>query len=121
MKLRTLTDNEKALYALTEVELSNAQLAWDLADDVEKAKTHIKRFHEKRNGLMKECGTQDKDDPNKYILEPKQVEEFNKKVDALLDVNVKITFPTISLKELKGIKVSAANIAAWKALKIVTK
>ena len=118
MKLELIVANEGALKTLIEISFEDKQLVWDLAcafDDVEEA---IKRFQQKRDAFVKKVGTADKESPGKFNI-PDQ-EGFAKEMQKLLDVEVDIKFPKITLDQLNGIQVSVKEMRSWKVLGIIS-
>lgn len=119
MKVETLAVNEKALDSLANIPLSNVQLAWDMSEAIVKAKDHIKRFTTKRDEIIQKLGIEDEKNPGRFFI--KATKTFNEEMDSLLNVDVNLVFPSVSISDLKDFPVSAADIAAWKELEIITK
>ena len=120
MKLETLVQNELAIAKITKIELkNNHQFLWDLDEAVEEATKHLKKYHEKRNELLKEHGEETKEKPGSYYLKPDQVKPFNEAVEKLVKVDVKVKFPSIKLSEMSGIEMSMEIMRGLKALNIV--
>ena len=117
MKLELIVANEESLRLLAEAKFDDAQLAWDLSetfDDVEKA---ITKFQKKRDDYIKEKGSPDPENKDRYNMS--DPEAFSKEMKKLLDVEVDITFPQLSLEKLNGLSISAKEIRSWKALGII--
>jgi hypothetical protein len=117
MKLELIVANEGALKTLIETQFEDHQLVWDLAcafDNVEEA---IKRFQKQRDELIKEVGTPDKENPTRFNIDDQQA--FSDKMQKMLDVEVDIVFPKITLNQLKGIQVSIKDMRSWKALGLI--
>jgi len=119
MKLQVLVANEEALKLLIIAPFENAQIAWDMADSVEIVEKAMTKFHEKRSEYIKRNGTPQEDQPDQFTMPDS--EGFQKEVEKLLDVDIKVTFPVITIDDLNGMKVTAGNILSWKALGILIK
>lgn len=121
MRLGTIVKNEKALDALAIIPLKDAQLAWNLAEAIEKAKPKIKMFNTKMDLLLVKHGVEDTNRPGFYLIGKANEKAFNDEVGKLEGLNVRLDFPKVSIKEFKNVPVSASNMAAWKEMKIVIK
>lgn len=119
MKLEILVEHEAALTALGNVEFDDAQLAWDLSESLDEVKKHLKKFNELREALVKKIGKEDTENPGNYLIP--DIKQFNDELQKVVDVDVKVKFPSFPLAKLNGAKVSASDMAGWRELKIVTK
>jgi hypothetical protein len=118
MKLELLVNHEEALRSLAQKTLSNTQTAWDLSESLDTAFGHIKRFGERRDELVKKMGTPGAEEGNFQITDLKT---FNEELQKIVQVDVKIKFPSIPLTMFNGEPLSAADLGAWRAMKIITK
>lgn len=118
MKLKVLVDHQEHLKQLTEMPF-DIQTVWDLADSYDAVMKALEKFQETRNGYLKTDGTPKEGNPGMFDL--KDPVAFQAKVDLLLAVDVKITFPKIPFSEFKDKKVNAAQLLSWKALGIIEK
>lgn len=121
MKLEKLVIHEQALIELSQIPLKDAQSAWDLSISLDTAKGHLKKFNEKKDALIKRLGTPVKDNPENYEIKEAGFKEFNDELTKLTGVDVKVSFPKVTLEMLKGVEVSAANISAWREIGLLTK
>lgn len=119
MKLKVLVANEEALKLLVAAPFDDAQLAWDIAEAIEIVEKAIKKFHEKRTSYIKEHGVPKENSQDQFTMP--NLAEFQKIVLKLLEVDIKVKFPTFTVKELSGMKVTPDNIKSWKALGILVK
>ena len=114
MKLKELVAGEEALKGLVNAKFANAQLAWDLADSLEAVEKTIKKFHDNRGDYIKENGVPTENDPEQFQM--KDQEAFTKFMVDLLEVEVDVKFPVLTVVDLKGLEVSPSEIANWKKL-----
>jgi hypothetical protein len=121
MKLEKLVKHEGALVELERLELSDAQKAWDLSIAIDGVKEHLKKFGEKRDELIKKLGKPSEDNPNQIEVPTEKLKELEDELEKMLSVNVTSKFPIVKLEELKGLKVSAGNVSAWRDLEILKK
>ncbi len=119
MKLDLIVAHEAALKSLAQIQLKDAQLAWDMSEALEFIGKAAQKFHDKRNELIKKYGKADPDRPEEYQIT--DLAGFNKEVNALLEVEIKVKFPKLTLTSLNGTAVSPADMIAWKAMKLITK
>jgi predicted membrane chloride channel (bestrophin family) len=121
MKLEKLVIHEDALKELAKVKLTDHQKAWDLSVALDTANTHLKKFKEKQDAVVKEMGTEVKDQPENYQIPPEKFKAFNDEIEKLSSVDVKVVFPKVKIELLKGTDVSAESMSAWRDLGILTK
>lgn len=119
MKLSVLMENEDHLKTLAELPLNEAQVAWDLSEAVEQAQEQLRKAHKKRDELIVKYGKPDPADPTKFQVEDQA--GLQAELDKLLEVDVKVDFPSLKIAQLEGIKSSALQMMAWRKLKILTK
>jgi hypothetical protein len=109
MKLRTLVDSKEALIHVFHEKLPalTAKRFLKLIDD---SNVHFKQFEDIRIKLVKEYGVPTEDNPDNYtVLEDKQ-EEFFKDINALLDEEVEIDVPEITLTQLGNITIMPVDL-----------
>jgi len=109
MKLRTLEDSKDALSRVF-VEKLPALTAKRMLKLIEDANVHFKQFEEIRVKKVKEYGTQQEDDPNTYTVGEDNRDQFVTEIDALLDEEVAIEVPEITLMQLGNITISPADL-----------
>lgn len=117
MKLKELVANEEAMKELVTAKFENPQLAWDLSESFDVVEKAIKKFHDKRSEYIKANGKPNEENPEQFQMN--DPEEFQKEMIKLLEVNVKVEFPEITIEDLKGVPVSPRDIAAYKHLGIL--
>jgi len=99
--------------------MKDAQTAWDMAESIDQANNHLKKWDDKRNELLEKHGTPVEDQPGQYtVKDPQPIETELKK---LSQVDVKLTFPKLIIADLNGLPVTPVDVAGWKELKILTK
>ena len=108
MKLKVLVANEEALRLLIVASFDDAQIAWDMEEAIEVVEKAIKKFHEKRTAYIKQHGVPKENTANQFSMPDPA--EFQKAVMKLLEVDVKVKFPTFTVKELAGMKITPDNI-----------
>ena len=117
MKLKELVAGEEALKGLVNAKFDNAQIAWDLADSLEVVEKTIKKFHDNRGEYIKANGVPIEGDTEQFKMEDQ--EAFTKFMVDLLEVEVDIVFPKLTVADLKDLKVSPSEIANWKRLGLI--
>jgi hypothetical protein len=121
MKLEKLVQHEAALVALEKLELTDPQKAWDFSLALDGVKEHLKKFGEKRDDLIKKLGKPVEGSPDQFQVPDDKIKDLEAELEKLMSVNVVTKFPKMSLNELSGSKLSAANASAWRDLCILTK
>jgi hypothetical protein len=119
MKIELIISHEESLKALSQLSLSDAQLAWDLSDSLELVGKATQKFHEKRNELIKKYGKPEKDNPEQFNIT--DLKSFNAEIQKLAAVEVDISWPELKLENLNGEAVKPAQILAWRELGIIKK
>lgn len=116
MKLKLLVDNQENLQTLAKMPFE-MQTVWDLSNAVDEVTKALEKFQKTRDELLKTDGDPNEDVPGTYKL--RDPEAFTEKINKLLDVDVKITFPKIPYEAFTDKKVTASQIRGWKALDII--
>lgn len=119
MKIEVLLNHEAALTKLNSLALKDAQLAWELSEAMDDVKKHLKRFHEKRDELIKKFGKLKNEKSEEYQID--DLKGFNEEIRKLLDVTVKVNFPRLKLNHLNGAEISAGDLSSWRELNIIHK
>lgn len=87
----------------------NITVAYRLSSLLAKLAEEMKRFEENRVKLVKKHGTQ-KEDTVQFEVPPEKTKEFYEELNALLQIEVKIDFEPIPLKDLGDITLSATDV-----------
>lgn len=121
MKIENLLNHEAALHRLDQIQLKDAQKAWDLSEAMDEVKKHLKRFHEKRDELLKKFGTPEDETEQSYTIPKENQKPFNEELEKLMAVQAKVSFPRIKLSDLNGAEISSGDISGLRELKILMK
>jgi len=121
MKIEDLLNHEKALQSLNTIQLRDAQKAWDISEAMDEVKKHLKRFHEKRDELLKKFGTPEDESETSYTIPKGNLKAFNEELAQLMAVQAKVSFPRIKLSDLNGAVISPNDISGLRELKILLK
>jgi len=119
MRLSLLVNNQKALQSLSVAPINgNAQIAWDLSEEMEKVEKALEKYFAKRDELIKKYGEPEREEGKFFIKDTVKFEEELAKVEA---VDIKVSFPKITLQMVQGAALSASDIRGLKDLKILSK
>lgn len=117
MKLKTLVEITPALQALGATKLP-AKIAYRVAKALNLIRADVMAYEEQRITLLRELGTPDKADANIVRLGDNAA-AFDEQIKALLDEDVTITLPTITLDDLGDASIEGAHLAALDGIFIV--
>jgi hypothetical protein len=102
MKLKQIYQSIEALQLLMEERLP-IKTAYNIARILRKVNGELELFDQQKNSLIKELG-EEKD--GGFIVKPENIQEFNNKINELLDVEVE-DFNKILLSSLGDIKIAS--------------
>lgn len=117
MKLKTIIEITPALSALGATKLP-AKIAYRVAKALNAIKADYTTYEEQRTKLLRELGTPDKVDPNIVRLGDNAA-AFDEQIKALIDEDVAVTLPTITLDDLGDASIEPMHLAALDGIFIV--
>lgn len=113
IKLKQLVGSNTALGNLFNADIPVAT-GFQLGMIIEEIQSHLKRFDEMRDTLVKKYGKEQKD--GAFIIPEKQVPVADKELDDLLNTEVEISTEAISISKLGEINVKPIDMYALKWL-----
>lgn len=102
MKLKTIIENIENIKALQEVKLP-VKASFKMKKIINALQPDLKIYDEKRGELIKEYGTEKED--GKFNVPKENWEEFAKKTNELLAVEIEDNWGKIKIEELEDIKI----------------
>lgn len=111
MKVKILVDAESVLVELAEIRLLDQQVAFDIAEPLERAKKALIRFHNEHNALIQDYG-KPTGEKGEYFVE--DLPEFTKARNMLMEVEINLEFPRLTLSELKPFEPRIKDITQLK-------
>lgn len=118
MKLKTIIEITPALSALGATKLP-AKIAYRVARALNAIKPDAVAYDEQRMKLLRELGTPDEKDQNIVRLGDNAA-AFDEQIKALLDEDVTVTLPTITLDDLGDASIEPMHLAALDGIFITT-
>lgn len=112
IKLEEIVQNEKKIVGLLEVKFP-IKVSYRIKRLVDKLVPILKTYHNKRDEIIKELGTKDKDDENYSVKEPEKVKEFFARMKELEGVEEEISFEPIKISELGDVAFSPKEIPSF--------
>lgn len=114
MQLKYLVEGTEALASIMQIKLP-VVLSYKLSLFIKKVSPELDEFGKKRNELLKEyaepvLGEDGKETGQMKFKGQAEVEEFNKEINALLDQEVKIELPEISITEFGNIEIEPKQL-----------
>ena len=113
MKLREIVNGLEALNNLAEQKLP-ILVSFNIGLFIKNISDTIKTYEEKRNELIKELGTVNKDaegkETGKFDFTKENAVVFNEKINAVLDAEVDVKVPEIKLSDLSDLKIEPKNL-----------
>lgn len=107
MKLKQLILSVESLSYLSSLKLP-AVTSYKLALLTKKINPDIEEFHKTRNEKLKEYGEEimeDEKSTGKFNIKQENIEIFNKEIDDLLETELNIDIPDVSISEFSGINI----------------
>lgn len=117
MKLKTILEIAPALSALGATKLP-AKIAYRVAKALNAIRADVANYDEQRMKLLRELGKPDEKDPNIVRLGDNAA-AFDEQIKALIDEDVTVTLPTITLDDLGDASIEGAHLAALDGIFIV--
>ena len=113
VQLRTLVESLESLRTLSSESLPVFE-SFKISLFLKSVSPFVESFEVERNKLMIELGSPEKDkkgvETGKYTFKPKKAEEFNTKMATILDVDVKVDVPEISVSALGDVKIKPLDM-----------
>jgi hypothetical protein len=113
MKLKEIVNGLEALNNLAEQKLP-ILVSFNIGLFIKNISDTIKTYEEKRNELIKELGTINKDaegkETGKFDFTKENAVTFNEKINVVLDADVDVKVPEIKLSDLSDLKIEPKNL-----------
>lgn len=107
MKLGQLVSSKDALAHIASVELE-ATKSYEMVAFLNEVNKHLEVFEKARNKRITELG---EEVDGKTMVKDSNIEKFVAEIEKLLDTDVEVTVPELTLDDLKGVKVKTADMA----------
>lgn len=113
MKLKDLINGLEALNNLAEQKLP-ILVSFNIGLFIKNIADTVKTYEEKRNELIKELGTVNKDaegkETGKFDFTKENAVIFNEKINVILDAEIDVKVPEIKLSDLSDLKIEPKNL-----------
>lgn len=116
MKLKQLVEGTESLGVIMGLKLPIV-LSFKISLFAKKVNPELEEYGKKRNELLKEYtdpvkDAKGKDTSNLKFKNEKAIEEFNKKLEPLLEQEINVDIPDISISEFQGVEIEPKYLVA---------
>ena len=109
VKLDQMLNSVEALAELTSTKLPSKP-AYRVARITNKIEAELKLFNEQRSKIVLELGTPSEENEDQFTFTPENSIKFNEQISDLLNEEVEIDVPTISINELGSAEIKPATM-----------